>query len=191
MRRSSLYGILIAVAFAATPGTPLLAQGMRFQADWLFLTRDNQGSGQFISGSDAIPADNLDFDYESGYRLSLSGGTGQIEIQASFVRLDEWSDSMSGLLTNTLVLDDTGASPFLPGPLPRNLLNFNNAVFAAATDAFVTGGIDETLESEFLLPGGRYDWTQSSELDDFELNVTTGLRQLGPSRIGLSQYRVR
>ena len=53
---------------------------VRFGADWLFLSRDNDSDAQLISGPDAVSSGDMDFDYESGYRLNFGVNLWEYEL---------------------------------------------------------------------------------------------------------------
>ncbi|MGD9855421.1 MAG: hypothetical protein AB7U20_10785 [Planctomycetaceae bacterium] len=174
MQRSLVLGCLIALCTTLGGFSSASAQGMRGRLDWMFLTRDNDGATQpFILGPDSFDGSGIDFDYESGYRLMLGGGTQAFEIEAQFTRMDDWRDSTSAVLTQELVFDDSVSNPFVVGGTPGNILGGMTAISQAARDAFTSTLDDETLEGEFLIPGAVATYAYETDYYDFELNITT------------------
>lgn len=188
MQRSLKLGCLIALSLVGGAQTAS-AQGLRGRLDWMFLTRDNDAATQpFIVGPDAFDGSGLDFDYESGYRLMLGGGTPLFEVEAQYTRVDDWGDSTFATLNNELVFDDNAANPFIVGGTPGNILGGTRAISTAAMDAFTATLDDETLEGEFLLPGSVATYDYQSDYQDFELNLTTGRSRW--FRVGLGYRHV-
>ncbi len=189
MKRSLVLGSLIALSlFLARPG-PASAQGLRGRLDWMFLKRDSDAATQpLIVGPDAFDGSDVDFNYESGYRLMLGYGGPGFEIEAQFTALDDWGDSTFATLTQELVFDTNSANPFVVGGTPGNILGVPTAISAAARDAFTATLDDETLEGEFLIPGSVTTYDYQSKYNDLEVNITTSRSNW--LRVGLGYRRV-
>jgi hypothetical protein len=178
--------VLLAVCLA---GSSSARAQVTFEADWLFLQKDNQQASPFISGPDAVSTSSLGSDYESGYRFALFGGGAAWEVEAVFSQVDGWSDSQTRTLANYLVLDDTANNAVvIPGP-PANTFAYATALFDAATNPNAFGQ-DETLESEHLQPGATVVLQTDAMFRDFELNFGTN-RETQWWRAGLGWRNVR
>jgi len=143
-----------------------------FQADYLFWTRDSSlTSGPIINGPDSFNYNDLDFGFDSGYRLKGAVAMESVEFEAAWTQIDGWNDSQSGQLTTGLGFD-AGAS--FAG---ANLIDggtFFQPLFRASSFNF--GGTDETLEDEglgpvgiFADPAATYQTEYNSSLQDLEL----------------------
>ncbi len=148
-----------------------MSQEFRFEADWLYLSRDNGSDQSFITGPDSFSADDADYGFQSGYRFTLGGSSEALDIEAVFTQLDDWNSSTSRTLGTVLILDDTAANAVVVPVPPANVLAFRNAIFDASTTAAV--GNDETTESERINPGATLTHRSDSDLKSVELNFGT------------------
>ncbi|MEW4530675.1 hypothetical protein [Maioricimonas sp. JC845] len=148
---------------------------VRIGADWLFLSRDNDSDAQLISGPNAVSSGEMDFDYESGYRLNFGVGLWEYELDASWTELPEWSSSQGGTMTAPFVFDDTAGNAVVVPVPPGNTFAFNNAMFDATT-SMVMGAV-EANESEQLHTGAVWQLYSESRYDDFEINLGTNREQ--------------
>ncbi|MEW4489573.1 hypothetical protein AB1L42_15935 [Thalassoglobus sp. JC818] len=147
---------------------------MFFEADWVFMDRDNDGDGNIVAGPESLGLGNSDYDFSSGYRLILGGQLGCVDIDSSWTQLDTWESSDSGTFNGDVLFDDTAGGGFFPAG--GNSLNRALGLSQAAT--LVGAEIDET---EFLRATDPMDagysprWTSFSESNysDFELNIGT------------------
>lgn len=156
----------------------------RFQADWVYLTRQNQARNvPAFTGPESAGLGDVDFDYQSGYRLSLGFMNDIFELEGSFLEIDGLSGSQSGVLANALVFDGplgfdaaTPAARALVGLDPNFLTS--STLFVPINTAANSVADDETSELEYLDPGARYKLRYDSTLQDFDLNFK-GRRQPG------------
>jgi hypothetical protein len=155
----SVWTLCLICLFAGS--STAMSQEFRFEADWLYLGRDNGSNQNFISGPDSFSADDADYGFQSGYRFTLGGSSEYYDVELVFSQLDDWSDSTTSTLGTLLILDDSGVPPF-------NSLAFRNAIFDASTTAAV--GNDESNESERINSGATLLYSTSSDLKSFELN---------------------
>lgn len=175
MQRSLVIGCLTGLCLSLAGAQSATAQGLRGRVDWMYLSRDNSASAQpFIVGPDTFGGSGGDFDFESGYRIMIGGGTPLFEVEAQFTQLDEWSKFTYKSLDQELVFDDNDTNPFIVGGTPGNVLTGTRAISIAAMDAITATMDDETLEGEFLIPGAVATYGYQSEYDDLEVNITTG-----------------
>ena len=168
-----LPGLITAIAILLVPETAT-AQGIRGRADWMFLSRNNDSvSVPYITGPDTFSGSGVDFGYESGYRFMLGYGSPSYEIEAQFTAVDNWSEQSFATLTEELFFDNNAANAFVNGGTPGNVFGIMTALGVAAEDPFTTTLDDETLESEFLIPGANASYRYESEYADVEINITT------------------
>jgi hypothetical protein len=165
-----------------------LSTMLRFQADWVSYTRRNQAKSQsIISGAEAFTTKDSDFDYGSGYRLTLGWMHDDFELEGSFMELNGLGSSRSGSLTNSLVFDGEGgflaasaAAQATIGATPNFLESstFFSPINTAANFTSGTAADNEDNELEFLDPGAQFVVRYDTELQDFDLNLK-GRRQSG------------
>ncbi|MFG0334348.1 MAG: hypothetical protein ACF8TS_13370 [Maioricimonas sp. JB049] len=161
---------------------------VRFGADWLFLSRDNDSDARLISGPNAVSSGEMDFDYESGYRLNLGVGLWEYEVDASWTELPGWSSFQGGTMTAPFVFDDTAGNPVVVPAPPGNTFSFNNAMFDATTSTQF--GAIENNESEQLQNGAVWRLFSESRYDDFEINFGTN-RERAWYRVSFGYRQVR
>lgn len=172
MPRSLLVGLLSFASLVIVTGNHASAQGVRFRADWLFLRRDGDApSSLLISGPDAFSS-GADFNFESGYRLFLSAGTEQFDVEATYSRLNQWETEQGAILFNELSFDSEFNNPLVIAAPPANRLPFNNRLSRAAE---FNGGmfLDETTEGELLDAMSDVIYEVQTDYSDFDLTVKT------------------
>lgn len=143
-----------------------------FQADYLFWTRDSSvTSGPVINGPDSFNYNDLEFGFDSGYRLRGAVAFETLEFEAAWTQIDGWNDSSNGRLTTGLGFDGGGS---FAGANSIDATTFFQPLFRASS--FNSGGTDETLEDEglgpvgiFADPAATYQTRYSSSLQDLEL----------------------
>lgn len=148
----------------------------RFQADALYLTRNNHWRDiPVISGPETFRPSNLGFDYKSGSRLSVGIMQDDFEMDFVYTTLSDWNASQSGVLTNGLDFDGPvayGAAALAarqavdPGANPNFLTS--STYFAPINSAALSSA--ETNELEFLKPGAKFSQQFNSGYQDFEVN---------------------
>ena len=163
-----------------------LSPQFRFQADWVFYTRQNRAKAlPVINGDESFTARDADFKYNSGYRLTLGFMNDDFEFEGSYFELNGLGASSTGSLTNAVVFD--GRSGFLAasaatqatfGAVPNFLES--NTFFAPVNAAanFSVAPNREDTELEFLDPGAQYVVRYDTQLQDFDFNLK-GRRQSG------------
>lgn len=188
MPRSWIFGFLIAAMLVVVTGRQATAQGTRFRADWLFLTRDSDAaSSTLIAGPDAFSS-SADFNFESGYRLFFSLGAEAFDVEFQYSRLDEWQDQQGGRLLNELSFDNEFANGLVVAAPPANVLSFNTTLFTAAE--FNGGGsLDETLEGELLDGFSSVLYEVETTYSDFEVTVKTS--RLNWYRFGIGYRHIQ
>ncbi len=170
------------------PEGPELGPRFRFQADWVYFTRQNRSKSlPVFSGPESVDQRDIDFNYQSGYRLNLGFMNDNYELEGSYFRLDGLDGSQSGTLANALVFDGpTGfdaaslASQASVGFDPNFLTSTTlfSPINTAANHTSATDTDNETNELEFLDPGARFQMRYTSSLQDFDINLK-GRRQSG------------
>lgn len=164
-----------------------LSPQFRFQADWIYYTRQNRARAlPVISGDESFTTRDADFNFNSGYRLTLAFMHDDYEFEGSYFELNGLGASHSGSLTNALVFD--GESAFLGTASPAARATFgavpnfleSNTFFAPINTAanFGVAPNNEDNELEFLDPGAQFDVRYDTELQDFDFNLK-GRRQTG------------
>ena len=148
-------------------------------AEYLYFGRLSGSSTPIVGGPNGFSsADNTGA--ASGYRLTIGGFIGQLEVEASFMNVEGLSDSSGGTLTSALALDDQA----------NNLVVFgapvNSFVFPSGLSLAASGGA-EALEAEFLQPGATYALQSFTDLRSGEINFGMN-RTLNPWRLGIG-YR--
>lgn len=158
---------------------------MFFEADWLFFDRNNDASGNIVTGPESAGMSNANFGVTSGYRLTFGGTVGALEVDASFSQFDTWKDFSQGTFNNIIIFDDTAGNPFVdPGMNANSLATFTSLYRAAMYVSPMMGGEDESLESErFTIPGNlpmgvdgpfpSYEAFNRANLREFEVNIGT------------------
>ena len=169
-----------------------LSPQFRFQADYLFYTRQNRAKALPVIGSDTegFSTRGADFNYNSGYRLTLGFMNDDFEFEGSYFSLDGLRSSNSGSLTNAVVFDGqsvfndpaavSDATRFTIGGTP-NFLETSTLfapINAAANFASATAADNEANELEFLDSGAQYLVKYDTSLQDFDFNLK-GRRQPG------------
>ncbi len=163
-----------------------LSPQFRFQADYLFYTRQNRAKAlPVISGDESFTTKGADFNYNSGYRLTLGFMNDDFEFEGSYFALDGLGSSNSGTLTNAVVFDGqsgflaaSGATQATFGAVPNFLES--NTLFAPinAASNFAVAPNREDTELEFLDSGAQYVVKYDTSLQDFDFNLK-GRRQPG------------
>ena len=163
-----------------------LSPQFRFQADYLFYTRQNRAKAlPVISGDESFTTKGADFNYNSGYRLTLGFMNDDFEFEGSYFDLNGLGSSSTGTLTNAVVFDGqsgflaaSGATQATFGAVPNFLESntFFTPINAAAN--FAVAPNREDTELEFLDPGAQYVVKYDSSLQDFDFNLK-GRRQSG------------
>ena len=141
--KRAIYSLPFLFLLAASVPQEAHAQ-IRFESDYIFFDRTNDAEGSQITGPGSFSADDHDFNYESGYRFTLGGTLSEVDIEASFFTIPQWSSSESGVLGLPLVFDD----PTNVFVAPANGLGFNSGLGIAANIA----GLEDD-EIEFLEAG--------------------------------------
>jgi hypothetical protein len=159
--KRAIYSLPFLFLLAASVPQEAHAQ-IRFESDYIFFNRTNDAEGTQITGPGSFSADDHDFGYDSGYRFTLGGTLSEVDIEASFFAIPEWSSSESGVLGLPLVFDD----PTNAFVAPANGLGFNSGLGIAANVA----GLEDD-EIEFLEAGAQVRSQYTSRLDSFELNI--------------------
>ncbi|MEZ6064438.1 MAG: hypothetical protein R3B90_01745 [Planctomycetaceae bacterium] len=172
---------------AASPQA-IQAQGW-FEADYLFWSRGNDSSRQFIQGSSPMNSEDFDIGFSNGYRLTVGTALGDYELEAQYSKVDGWSDSLSGVLARPLALDDDGGNAIVY-PAGADSLGFRNGLFDAATFASQSIISNEQSESEFLLPGTVTAGSYTGKLQDFQVNFGTS-RTKNWYRFGVGYRNIR
>lgn len=162
MRKTLIYLTLVLSA-AAAPSSA--SAQLWFESDYLFWGRNNDSHRQFLNGPGGYNSDDLKFGVGNGYRLILGGGLGNWELEGSYSKIDNWSDSDGGFLLNPLALDSTAFNPIVFPGGPATRFGFENSLRNAANQAA------ELSESEFLLAGSAFAASYSSALQDIQLNL--------------------
>ncbi|MBC7819294.1 MAG: hypothetical protein IAG10_20600 [Planctomycetaceae bacterium] len=163
-----------------------LSPQFRFQADWVFYTRQNRAKSlPVISGDESFTSKGADFNYNSGYRLTLGFMNDDFEFEGSYFELNGLGSSSSGSLTNAVVFDGEGgflasslATQATFGAVPNFL---ESSTFFAPINAaanFSVAPNAEDTELEFLDPGAQYVVRYDTQLQDFDFNLK-GRRQPG------------
>lgn len=169
-----------------------LSPQFRFQADYVFYTRQNRAKALPVisSESEGFSSRGGDFNYSSGYRLTLGFMNDDFEFEGSYFALNGLGSTNSGSLTNAVVFD--GQSVFLD---PAAVTDITRAAFggtpnflesstlfapinAAANFTSATAADNESNELEFLDPGAQYVVKYDTSLQDFDFNLK-GRRQPG------------
>ncbi len=148
-----------------------------FQAEYLFWTRDsNFAGGTIIGGPDALSYDNLNFNYQSGYRLKSAIAIENFELEFSWMQIDGWNESQAGQLS-TGVSFDSGIATSFAGANFINASTYFQPIFnAASADLSGGAGPNEQLEDDgfgpvgtFADPAPSYQMQYRSSLKDWEL----------------------
>jgi hypothetical protein len=163
-----------------------LSPQFRFQADWVYYTRENRAKAlPVISGDESFTTKGADFNYNSGYRLTLGWMNDDFEFEGSYFELNGLDATSRGTLTNAVVFDDqsgfnaaSAATQATFGAVPNFLES--NTFFAPINAAanFAVAPNREDTELEFLDPGAQYVVKYDSSLQDFDFNLK-GRRQTG------------
>ena len=164
-----------------------LSPRFRFQADYLFYTRQNRAKSLPVISSDteSFTTKGADFNHHSGYRLTLGFMNDDFEFEGSYFELKGLDSSSTGSLTNAVVFDGLGGFTAASGatqatfPTIPNFLE-SNTLFSPinATANFGVVPDAEDSELEFLDPGAQYAVKYESTLQDFDFNLK-GRRQPG------------
>jgi len=148
-----------------------------FQAEALFWTRNsNFAGGTIIGGPDALSYDNLNFNYQSGYRLKSAIAMEDFELEFSWMQIDGWDESQAGQLTSGVSFD-SGITTSFAGANFINATTYFQPIFnAASADLSGGGGPNEQLEDDgfgpvgvFADPAATYQMQYRSNLKDWEL----------------------
>ncbi|QDT33032.1 hypothetical protein [Thalassoglobus polymorphus] len=148
-----------------------------FESDWLYYGRDSDSGRNVINGPESKSLSEGDFDYTSGYRLTLGGSLGDFDVDASFSQLDAWESGSSGIFNNFISMDGV-AVPGDPGVF--NSFADYTALNQAASYGSPMMGNNELTEGERLRPFndpifGQEDLVYStmnrSNFREFEINV--------------------
>jgi hypothetical protein len=174
---------MLAISVAA----PAAAEAqMFFSAEWLQYRRDQDAGASFITGEEAVSPSNVGFGSTPGYRLTLGGAVGGLQVDASFSQLDTWRGRASGVFANPVSFDE-----LLPGN--TNTLELPHGL--AAASRFVGMGIDETAEAHLLHANfddvdAFYDIRNDSNYRDFEINIGTD-REASRWRVSAGYRHIR
>lgn len=173
MPRSWIFGLLLVATLLVACESRTQAQGTRFRADWLFLTRDSDApSSSLIVGSDPFSSD-ADFNYESGYRLFFSTGTEAYDVEFRFSQLDDWQDQRNRRLFDELSFDEEFTNPLVTNFPFVNILNFNNTLYTASEFDDGGGPNDETTEGELLEAFSTAVYEVDTNYRDFDVTLKT------------------
>lgn len=142
-----------------------------FEADAVFLDRDNNGGAPFINGPEAISNNPGSFNAEAGYRLRLGGYFSEYQVDAIFTQVNPWTNNASGTFARAVTFDDSASNPFVVPVTPANQLAGISALRTAAMST--NGAADESLEGEYLLPGAQFRTQNRSDYRDFQLDFGT------------------
>ena len=166
-----------------------LSPQFRFQADYVFYTRQNRAKALPVisSETEGFSTRGADFNYNSGYRLTLGFMNDDFEFEGSYFALDGLGSTNSGSLTNAVVFDGqsgfnaaSGATQatFGIGTVPNFLES--NTLFTPinAASNFAVAPNREDTELEFLESGAQYVVKYDTSLQDFDFNLK-GRRQPG------------
>ena len=83
-----------------------LERQFRVQADALYFTRNNRSKDNpVIEGPESFRFNTLDFDYQSGTRLSVGYFEDDYEFDGSFTTLGDWTAGQNGTLIHGLSFD--------------------------------------------------------------------------------------
>lgn len=143
---------------------------MFFESDWIYLNRDNDGSGPIVVGAESVGLDAADYDWASGYRVTLGGQVGPVDVDTSFTQPGAWESSATGVFTQSILLDDSAGMGAIPAG--GSMLNSRLGLSQAATEV-----TDELLEAEMILFDAAnppsWDAFSRSNYKDFEINIGT------------------
>ncbi len=149
-------------------------------AEYLYFGRLSGSSTPIVGGPGGFSSvDNSGA--ASGYRLTIGGFIGQLEVEASLMNVEGLSDSSAGTLTSALALDNQANNAVVFGAVPVNSFVIPSGLSLAAN-----AGV-ESLEAEFLLPGATYALESFTDLRSGEINFGTN-RTLNPWRLAIG-YR--
>lgn len=180
--------ILSVVAACLSVGSQAHAQFFA-EADWIFLSRDNDGDVGFITGPESLAPNSADFDYRPGVKLTVGAGFFDYQVDFSFSEIDSWQGFTSGTFANPIVFDDEFGNAFIA---PANRIVSTNALFQAATytDGMPMSMADETLEIEHLQAGATYSVSSVADFRDFELNFGSNRDQLWRWGVGYRHIKL-
>lgn len=171
---------LLLLAFGLTTvGAPQTASAqMWFDAEYLFWGRTNDSDQSYING--AANSGDVDFDFANGVRLTLGGGFGDYELEASFAQIDNWNGDSRGAFALPIAFDNTSLNA-LVFPAGAGTLAFNSGLAIAATQGA------EANEAEFLTAGSLLTHSYTTKLRDVQINFGSN-RELNWLRWGVG-YR--
>jgi len=162
--------MLIAIVVAMGAATESQAQ-MFFQTQWISLSRNHDSDMSYITGPESLSGGAADYDFSPGVRFTIGGDVFGYQVDASFTQIDSWTGHSSGTFMNPIAFDDEANNANVFAAPPVNTFGYTNPLYQAAT--YMGGGVDETLESEFLTAGATYETWARSDLREFEINFGT------------------
>ncbi|MBL4885645.1 MAG: hypothetical protein JKY95_14075 [Planctomycetaceae bacterium] len=148
-----------------------------FQVDYLFWTRDsNFSGGSVVGGPDAFGYNDLDFSFQSGYRLKTAIAGENYELEFVWSQIDGWNETANGQLTNGVSFDQGIGTTFAGANFINGGTHFQPIFNAASANLTATAGPNEQLEHEGFGPVGAfadaaatYQMQYRSNLKDWEL----------------------
>lgn len=171
--------IAIATVLLFSVVTSSASAQMWGDAEYLYFGRLSGSSTPVVGGPNPFSiGDNSGT--ASGYRFTIGGFIGCLEVEASFMNIEGMSDSASGTLASPLALDNQANNAVVFG------VPVNSFVFPSGLSQAANSGV-EALEAEFLLPGATYATNSYTDLRSGEINFGMN-RTLSPWRLGIG-YR--
>ena len=153
-----------------------LERQFRVQADALYFTRNNRSrDNEIISGPEAFRFNNLDFNYQSGTRLSVGYLEDDYEFDGSYTSLGSWNAGQNGTLLHGLNFDGPTAYGAASGAAKSavdigsdpNFLT-SHTYFSPMNAAALSSA--EAGELEYLQAGAQFSSHYTSDLRDIEAN---------------------
>lgn len=148
----------------------------RFSADAVYMRRNNRSNDiPVISGPETFRFSDFDFHYEYGTRLSLGVMEDDYEFEVTFLTMNNWIESQSGVLAHGLDFDGpaaygaaaAGAQAAVDPGLDPNFLT-SGTYFSPLNSA--ANAATETDALDFLQPGATFQAKYTSDFQDIEAN---------------------
>lgn len=148
----------------------------RFSAEAVYLQRNNRSNDiPVIGGPETFRFADFDFDSGYGTRLSLGILEDDYEFEVTFLAVQDWADSRSGVLSTGLDFDGpvaygaaaAGAQTAVDSGFDPNFLT-SGTYFSPLNSA--AGAAAETDALDFLQPGATFEAKYTSDFQDIEAN---------------------
>jgi len=128
---------------------PSFAQAqLFFDAEAVFLGRNNEGGTSIVSGADPISTNSGSYGSEPGYRLTIGGIFDNLQVDGTFTQISPWTSSLDGVFNNNVDLP-TG-------------MNF---------DGFLNQAAQAEGDGEYLNGPGTFDVSNRSNYRDAEIMI--------------------